>query len=511
MNYRLRSLIGIFTSLLFLIACTHVQMSNEPLIHPPKVDQKQSVPEQKPSPPIPEYKDALEDIQEEMPNKQDTTEETLPEKTYEIIVPMNPKVEYWIKRYCYKERSAFERSLYKFDQVRPIMEKILEETGMPKDIVYLSLVESGGNFNAISTAGAMGYWQFMPGTARRYGLRVDRWVDERKDLEKSTLAAALYLKYLYSIFNDWLLACAAYNAGEGTIKRLMRRHPGVTSFWDISGHMFIKRETMAYVPKFLAALKIGRNRQKYGLKDKKGLGVPSYDLIAVSSLLFLDEIAGVIGCPVSRLRKLNPELIRCCTPPLSKEYILKIPKGTKDIISNYLSQRQDQHIDYIMYTAKRGDNLYVIAKQYNSSVCEIAKANRIKVEDILPIGKVLVVPTNISKVHKNKHIYVVAKGDTLKRISKAYEVSLRDLIEINKLANPEMILPGSVLYIPPPQPKWANAKGKPVLYQVRHGDTVWDISRLFDVSTKDIIRWNQLPPTAQIYPGDKLTIYVNKS
>ncbi len=516
MNYRLRFLMGVFTSLSFLMACSHVQIVDEPLTHPPKIDQKQPCLEQETPPEFTEYTGhediKLEkDMHEDIPGNQDIPEEEPPEKAYEITVPMNPKVEHWIERYCYKERRSFEKSLYRVDQIRPTMERIFEEASLPKDLVYMSLVESGGNFDAISRSGAMGYWQFMPGTAKRYGLRVDRWVDERRDLEKSTLAATRYLSHLYSIFGDWLLACAAYNAGEGTIKRLMKKYPDITSFWDISRHMSIKRETLAYVPKFLATLTIGKNRQTYGLKDNKGLQAPSYDVVVISSFAYLEEISDVIGEPVSKLTRLNAELIRGCTPPLSKEYIIKVPKGTKETISNCLSQRQNQHIEYTMHSTKRGDTLYDIAKRYNSNVYKIAKANRIKVSNILPIGKVLVVPANISKVRKDKHTYVVAKGDTLKKISGAYGVTLEDMIEINNITNPELIFPETVLRLPPPHPKWVKAKGRVVLYQVRKGDTIWDISRLYDVSTKSIIRWNQLPSTAQIYPGDKLTIYVSKS
>jgi len=516
MNYRLNFLIGVFTLLSFLTACSHVQLADEPLTHPPKVDQIQPCLEQETPPEFTEYTKhedirLEEDIHEDISDNQDIPEEKPPGKAYEIAVPMNPKVEHWIERYCYKERRSFEKSLYRIDHVRPAMERIFEEASLPKDLVYMSLVESGGNFNALSRSGAMGYWQFMPETARRYGLRVDRWVDERRDLEKSTLAATRYLSHLYSIFGDWLLACAAYNAGEGTINRLMKKYPDINSFWDISGHMSIKRETLAYVPKFLAALEIGRNRQTYGLKDNKGSGVSSYDVIVVSSFTYLDEISDVIGEPVSKLARLNAELIRGCSPPLSKEYIIKVPKGTADAVSHYLSQRQNQYIEYTTHSTKRGDTLYDIAKRYNSNVYKIAEANRIKASSILSIGKVLVVPANISKVHKDKHTYVVAKGDTLKTIAMSYGITLRDILEINNITSPELIFPGTVLRLPPPHPKWARAKGSVVHYQVRKGDTIWDISRLYDVSTKNIIRWNQLPSTAQIYPGDKLTIYVSKS
>ena len=142
----------------------------------------------------------------------------------------------WIERLSVKDRDAFKSSLTRLDKIRPTMERIFKQQGIPKDLVYLCLVESNANPHAVSSSGATGYWQFIPDTAKRYGLQVNRYVDERKHLEKSTHAAAQYLKYLYSIFGDWYLAIAAYNAGEGTLLRLMKNHD-VYTFWDINNSM----------------------------------------------------------------------------------------------------------------------------------------------------------------------------------------------------------------------------------------------------------------------------------
>jgi membrane-bound lytic murein transglycosylase D len=194
----------------------------------------------------------------------------------------DPKINDFMQRQLTQNRRYFEYCLERFDKVRPTMERIFMEHGLPKDLVYLAMVESGGNPNAVSPSGAVGYWQFLPGTARIYGLRVDRWVDERRDLEKSTHAAAAYLSYLHGLFGDWLLACAAYNAGEGAIRRLLNRYDHVESFWDISRPMIYKDETLAFVPKILATIKIAKDREKYGIKSYDQ-GTPPYDVIKVAA------------------------------------------------------------------------------------------------------------------------------------------------------------------------------------------------------------------------------------
>lgn len=435
-------------------------------------------------------------------------EQTLP-SAYNIEFEDNYKVQQWVERLTRTDQKYFQRSLYRFDTVRPKMEEIFQNNGLPTDLVYLCLVESGGNPNAVSSAGATGYWQFMSGTARRYGLRINTWIDERRDLEKSTLAAARYLKHLHSLFDDWLLASAAYNAGEGTITRLMRRHPEIDGFWDISENMSIKRETLAYVPKFTASLVIGKNREQYGINitEFDQYEHPSYEYVTINTFTYLDEIAEVIGVPESHMQRLNTELIRGCTPPNFREYDLKVPPGTSDKVTAYLCEIHEPHVEYVTHTIKAGDTLSHLARTYASSVKGIAQTNRIASNAILTIGKELIIPKNtMAEKPRGKHTHVVAKGETIKSISRIYEVSVQDIIEVNSLDDPQLIYPDMVLNIPP-KPAYVSSDKRYTHYRVKKGDTLWAISRQFEVSTNDVMRWNQLSSTAQIYPGDELTIY----
>jgi len=495
--------------LILCSACSHTSpKSYPPALNMPEISQ----PYEQDTNALPEPEEDFQVVKEKHPPPTDT-QEICPEvltPVYTLKFEITPQVQYWIEQYSGNNRPYFEKYLYKFELLQPKMEQLFTQYGTPTDLVYLCLIESCANPNAVSHAGATGYWQFMPKTARRYGLTVNRWIDERRDLEKSTVAAAAYLNHLHSIFDDWLLACAAYNAGEGTIIRITKRYPQVETFWDITPKMPIKKETRSYVPKFLAALVMAKNPQEYCLNTDKPSQIDlSYDVVSVNTFTTFDELSEIAGYSMSYIARLNPELIRGCTPPHAKSYDVKVPKGTAEKISAYLSRSHDPQVRYITHTISKGDTLYDLAKKYNSSVREIAHASRISCKDLLSINQVLIVPVYPPQARQTGHVHVVEKGDTLLSISSAYGIDLQDIVDINKLANPELIVPGMALRLPPKLPFMSG--GKPITYQVKKGDTLWDISRQFAVSTKDILRWNKLESASLIYPGDCLTLYLSES
>lgn len=423
---------------------------------------------------------------------------------------MNERIVWWVRQYSGRYRKQFLLNLARFDSVRPAMEEILVSQDLPRDLVYLSMVESSGKADAVSRTGATGYWQFMAGTARHYGLKVNRWVDERRDLEKSTRAAARYLKNLHALFGDWLLAGAAYNAGEGTINRIMKGNPEVSCFWDISHSMPIKTETLEYVPKFMATLILAKNRTHYGLEVPDDLKVPPlcYETVRVTGISYLDEIAEAAGLPEAQLVRLNPELIRRCTPPSGGEYLLKVPQGTAPVVARYLQKTHSARVEYVTHTIQKGDTLIGLGKKYSSSARDIARANRIRTSDVLTIGKVLVIPRgelSADILQPSRHRHVVARGENLRGIARLYGVSLEDIIEVNGIRNPSLIHPGTALNIPPLL--HSSSSPRMVQYRVKKGDTVWGISQKYEVSANDVIRWNRLNPSARIQPGDEITIY----
>lgn len=237
----------------------------------------------------------------------------------------HPKVGNYVARYQTDLRTFYGRALERSGRYLPRIEPILRKEGVPKELAYLPLIESGFRTNAKSPASAVGLWQFIPGTGRRYGLRIDGYVDERRDPVKSTRAAARYLKDLYGMFGDWHLSLAAYNTGENRIVRIMNNNDA-DDFWEMSERGYLYRETEEYVPGFLAALQIASAPEQYGF-EPPALEADEYDVVHVNRLCPLSKIAEWCGTSTDVIKDLNPALLRGVVPP--KGYQVRVPKGSK--------------------------------------------------------------------------------------------------------------------------------------------------------------------------------------
>jgi membrane-bound lytic murein transglycosylase D len=321
--------------------------------------------------------------------------------TYNIPVVIDPTVEKHISFFNTSIRSRFEQWLFRLSRYRPLIENIFSEFDLPSDLVNLSLVESGFNPYAYSRAKATGPWQFMKATGKLYGLRIDHYVDERRDPIKSTVAAARYLRDLYDLFGTWPLAMAAYNAGEGKVMRALQRAQAET-FWDISKTRLIRRETKQYVPRIMAATVIARNPDRYGFSQDP-VPVHQFEEVVVTRPLHFRAIANVTGVPYEELRLLNPELRRDATPPDDSPYHLKVPVGTGDKVVQLLER----------------------------------------------------VPTyKFPPLHTRSHLvkngsarwYRVRVGDTLEKVSKRFRIPLKTLKARNNLSS-HLIKPGEFLII----------------------------------------------------------------
>jgi len=238
----------------------------------------------------------------------------------------HPRVDDFVTQFQTNLRSFFTGALSRSGRYVPRMETILEKEGVPHELAYLPLIESGFREHAVSRAGAVGPWQLIPGTGRRYGLRIDRYVDERRDPVKSTQAAARYLKDLHDMFGDWHLSLAAYNTGEGNITRILEKgHTG--DFWEICDQGYLHQETEDYVPEFLAALQIAETPEAYGFEASAQQPL-HYDLVKVKRPLQLDTVARLCGSSPGEIKELNPALHRGVIPP--QGYAVRLPKGTKE-------------------------------------------------------------------------------------------------------------------------------------------------------------------------------------
>jgi len=280
-----------------------------------------------------------------------------------------------------KERFALYLS--RSGQYLGLMQGILRSKNVPEDIVFLSLIESGFNPYAYSIAKAAGPWQFISSTAKRYGLEIDWWKDERRDPVKSTMAAADYLKDLHGMFGSWSLAMAAYNAGEGKIMRAIKKNKS-DDYWDLLGTRHIRNETKEYVPRFIAASMIAANPRDFGFEDIEYHQPMSYDEVVLSAPIDLAVAAECAESDLDTIKKLNPELRRWCTPPDDTRYVLRVPKGKKDLFEEKLAAvPEDERLTIERYLVKKGDTFKKIARKTGISEQVILSLN--PTEKIMPL------------------------------------------------------------------------------------------------------------------------------
>ncbi|MFZ5908260.1 MAG: transglycosylase SLT domain-containing protein [Nitrospirota bacterium] len=291
-----------------------------------------------------------------------------------------------------KIREKFTLWLSRSGKYLDLMKEILKERNVPEEIVFLPLIESGFNPYAYSPARAAGYWQFIASTAKRYGLEITWWKDERRDPVKSTEAAAHYLSDLYEIFGSWNLAMAAYNAGEGKILRALNRSKS-DDYWALLNTKYIKNETKNYVPKFIAATMIAHDPQTYGFEDFEYHPPMEYEQVSLDSPLDLDIAAECAETTVEVIRELNPELRRWCTPPGIFEYMLRIPAGKKEVFLESLSRiPPEERFSVERYRVKKGDTFKKISKKTRVPVQAILDLN--DMEKIMPLqaGTEILIP-----------------------------------------------------------------------------------------------------------------------
>lgn len=310
----------------------------------------------------------------------------------------NQRVESWLRYYKTTGRSTFLKWIVRGQGMRNIIESGLRNEGVPVELYYLAMVESGFNNRAFSRAKATGTWQFMEPTAKLYGLQVGHWVDERRDPSKSTIAAARYLKQLYGKFGDWYLAIAAYNAGPGKIARAIARAK-TRDFWQLAETDYIKDETKNYVPKVLAAITLGSNASAHGIQfhaDPKD-ELPT-STVYIHRPVLISELAQAINTPVSQIQHWNPELQRDITPPTSvwrnrPGYELRVPKRLKDRLMQVEAKLTHLEIqDFKIHVVGRGETLTKIAKRYQITVGHILSLNPDISARSLRIGKSISIP-----------------------------------------------------------------------------------------------------------------------
>jgi membrane-bound lytic murein transglycosylase D len=311
----------------------------------------------------------------------------------------NPRVRRFVREYAYNSRETMKTYLARSQAYLPMVKAMAKEHGVPEDISYLFLLESGANPEARSPANALGMWQFMPDTARSYGLRVDSWVDERLDPKKSTKAALMYLKDLYGMFGCWRLALSAYNSGENKLNKVLCQEDA-EEYEEICSSHRLKRETKEFFPRFQAIAHIAKNAEKYGFAPLNEKAVTDKDELApIEGSYSLVTLAQCLGTPHKVLAGMNPALVRNMTPPDGPPYPLRVPLGKRQVIAAKLkevdpepSERQTVHV------VDRGDSLQRICKRYGIDRNRLAELNPdVNLRRRLRRGAKLVVPATGAK------------------------------------------------------------------------------------------------------------------
>lgn len=372
-----------------------------------------------------------EDSEEEAPSAEDLEDISEPvEITFDIPMTLNEKVELYIHFFTNRIRDKFSTWLARSEMYLPMMKKTFREKGLPEDLTYLALIESGFNNKASSSAKATGQWQFMHGTGKRYGLRIDRWIDERRDPEKATEAAAEYLGDLYGMFNNWQLAAAGYNAGEGKIGRAIKKYQ-TDDFWQLSQskYKYLRPETKDYVPKLIAATMIAKEPAKYGFGDIEYHPSLVYEKVTINRMTDMTDIARAAECSLEDLQILNPELKTKFTPANYPGYELNVPVGKKAILEDKLA--------YISAVSEKDALREVGPEKKSFKSRKYVRGKRVQVQ------RVVSTQTSAKRIVS----YIVKEGETLWGIAAKYNVEVRHLASWNNLRNKHQLKKGQRLNI----------------------------------------------------------------
>jgi membrane-bound lytic murein transglycosylase D len=429
-----------------------------------------------------------------------------------IPLTMNKYVEKEIKRLTGPNRRFLIQSLRRAARYRPYIVPKLKEAGLPEELSWLPLVESGFKIRALSSARALGLWQFIPSTGHKFGLKRDYYIDERLDPEKSTRAAIDYMKELHNIFGDWSTVLAAYNCGEGRVLRIIRKQKinYLDNFWDL--YQKLPSETARYVPKFMATLHIVNNMDQYDIEVKDPLEPLKYDSFTINKQIRLKSIAKEIGVETQVLTTLNPELRYALLPP--EEYRLRIPETHSKTFAAKIDKIKSSYPPpkkFAYHRVKRGQTLSGIAERYHTSVHAITRANQIRRSNLIVAGQVLKIPKNQggpsaaeNETYSGKKIkYTVKSGDNLWNIARRYDTTTKKIKLASGIHSNKLHI-NQTLYIP------AEAGGRTdkgtTSYLVKSGDNPFTIARKHQMSLQRLLTLNDLNKRSKIYPGQKLLI-----
>lgn len=373
-----------------------------------------------------------------------------------IPIPEHRTVDSAVRLFSGSMKNSIQTSLIRSARYRKLIDQALAEQKLPKGLAYLPVIESAYMPTLTSRVGAHGIWQFMPETAREYGLRVDWWVDERADPERSTRAAAKYLKDLHRMFDDWSLALAAYNCGPGRVRRTLKQ-AGASSFWELLDAGLLPKETRGYVPTFYATLLIASDPETYGFTLGKTTE-PEEKQVTVRGPVSLAYIAETIGVHEDSLKEMNPALRRGVVPP--GRAAVRVPaKAAETLLARADSLREeDDRVKFCTFTVRKGDTVQRLARALGTKPETILAMNNLDENDRLPAGESIYLPVRARELsallaHSDDEeiFYAVRKGDTLFSIAKKNGLSVAELRELNDLGKSTTLKKGQKLRVSAPR------------------------------------------------------------
>jgi membrane-bound lytic murein transglycosylase D len=455
-----------------------------------------------------------------------------PEITYDFPVTMNKQVEFYLDFFQNKQKSTFTRWLERSGRYLPMIQAELKKAGLPLDLAYLPMIESGYSLTAYSRAHAAGPWQFIRSTGKMYNLEINSYMDERRNPVKSTHSAIAFLSDLYEQFGDWHLAVAAYNAGGGKINRGLKRYK-VDNFWDLAQQRYLKLETKRYVPKLIAAILIAKDPAKYGFTNINYQPPLAYETVEVPRWTSLRAVAVACDTDFEEIHNLNRELRKLITPPDNASYPLKVPAGRKNLVANNLSKVHTSiTTSYKTHIVRENETLTGICRKYNLNKTTLLKTNNLR-KSKLEKGQRLRIPhqaTTYTLWDKDTPrpsgngssqlvLHKVNPGETISLIAHRYDIpvhliagwnDLRDIHSIRAGQQIALYLENSHNAVTPlvqSSSKQSHTKtaSAPLYYNVRRGDSLWSIGRRFDLRPETIKLWNNIKNNL-IHPGTRLLL-----
>lgn len=460
-------------------------------------------------------------------------EKEVTEVSHDLPIVVNAQVLNYLDYFTHgRGRATMESGLRRIGMYRPMIERILKQTGVPADLIYLAQIESGYQPLALSNKKCRGLWQFAAWRGAEYGLTQNWWVDERQDPEKSTRAAARHLKDLHDQFQDWLLAMAAYDTGPGNIQRAIER-TGYADYWKMRERHVLIQETENYIPAILATMIIGKNPKQYGF-DVDPLPPIETERVTISTPTDLRLIAETIDVPLETLESLNPQLLRMTTPPNQPDFQINLPKGTKEkFLTEIAAIPEDKRVLWRQHKITEGESLSTIARNYHTTVAAIEQVNNLERVSVLEEGTKIIIPSTPS-AKKTLVKHRVERGETLASIANKYDVTPTEIRKWNHLGVKSAARRGQrlTIYVASTRAVGAIAERNPrslpparalvarklrkgqapssVVHNVKRGETLASIATSYKTTVNSLMHLNGISDARQLRAGEKIRIHAEQ-